>query len=207
MQPDTSHNQITYNVSEISNALKRLVEDNFGHVRVKGEISGFKLATSGHAYLKLKDENSLLDAVGWKGVIAKIPFKLEDGLEVICHGKLTTYPGRSNYQLIIDYIEPAGIGALMALLEKRKQMLAAEGLFDQNRKKPLPFMPQIIGVVTSPTGAVIRDILHRISDRFPCHVIVWGTAVQGEGAAAQIASAIEGFNKLESNLKPDVIIV
>jgi len=197
-----THNQLTYSVSEISSALKRVVEDNFGHVRVRGEISGWKLATSGHAYLKLKDENSLLDAVCWKGVVGKIPFKPEDGLEVICSGKLTTYPGRSNYQLVIDYMEPAGIGALMALLEKRKKMLAAEGLFDASRKKPLPFMPQVIGVVTSPTGAVIRDILHRLSDRFPCHVIVWGVAVQGDGAAEQIARAINGFNSLGGTLPP-----
>src|ERR1700744_2231754 len=136
----TSHNQFAYSVSEISTALKRVVEDNFGHIRVRGEISGWKLATSGHAYLKLKDENALLDAVCWKGVVGKIPFKPEDGIEVICSGRLTTYPGRSNYQLVIDFMEPAGAGALMALLEKRKQMLAAEGLFDPKRKKPLPFM-------------------------------------------------------------------
>lgn len=204
------HNQVTYSVSEISFAIKRVVEDNFGHVRVRGEISGWKVATSGHAYLKLKDENALIDAVCWKGVVGKIPFRPEDGLEVTCSGKLTTYPGRSNYQLIIDYMEPAGVGALMALLEKRKKALAAEGLFDENRKKPLPSMPQVIGVVTSPTGAVIRDILHRLSDRFPCHVIVWGVAVQGDGAAEQVARAVNGFNALPKDGAvpvPDLIIV
>jgi len=205
--PPLTHNRPAYSVSEISNALKKVVENNFGQVRVRGEISGYKLATSGHAYLKLKDENALLDAVGWKGVIAKVPFKLEDGLEVICHGKLTTYPGRSNYQLVIDFIEPAGVGALMALLEKRKAMLATEGLFDPARKKALPYLPVRIGVVTSPTGAVIRDILHRIRERFPVHILVWGTLVQGEGAAARIAAAIAGFNALEPALKPDIIIV
>jgi len=204
-----AHNQVTYSVSEISSAIKRMVEDNFGHVRVRGEISGWKVAASGHVYLKLKDENALLDAVCWKGVAGKIPFKPEDGLEVTCSGKLTTYPGRSNYQLIIEYMEPAGVGVLMALLEKRKKMLAAEGLFDENRKKSLPRMPQVIGVVTSPTGAVIRDILHRLSDRFPCHVIVWGVAVQGDGAAEQVAKAIDGFNAISGGdvPVPDLIIV
>lgn len=225
------HNQAAYSVSEISTALKRVVEDNFGHVRVRGEISGWKLATSGHAYLKLKDANSVLDAVCWKGVVGKLPFKPEDGVEVICSGKITTYPGRSNYQIVIDFMEPAGAGALMALLEKRKKMLAAEGLFDEKLKKPLPFIPNVIGVITSPTGAVIRDILHRLSDRFPCHVIVWPVAVQGEGAAEQVARAIDGFNSLKdvnnglqigslgseaisdslkgdsSSLRPDIIIV
>lgn len=204
----TDHNQFAYTVSEISGALKRVVEDNFGQVRVRGEISGWKLAASGHAYLKLKDDGAVLDAVCWKGVLGKMPFKPEDGIEVTCSGKLTTYPGRSNYQLVIDYMEPAGVGALMALLEKRKKQLAAEGLFDPARKKKLPFMPQVIGVVTSPTGAVIRDILHRLRDRFPCHVLVWPVLVQGEGAAEQIAKAINGFNAIEGTLpKPDLLIV
>ncbi len=203
-----SHNQIAYSVGEISAALKRVVEDNFGQVRVRGEISGWKVATSGHAYLKLKDDAAVIDAVCWKGVLGKLPFKPEDGIEVICSGRLTTYPGRSNYQLVIDYIEPAGAGALMALLEKRKKQLAAEGLFDPERKRALPFMPQVIGVVTSPTGAVIRDILHRLRDRFPCHVLVWPVLVQGEGAAKQIANAIEGFNAMQGNIpQPDLIIV
>ena len=201
----TSHNQFAYSVSEISQALKRVVEDNFGHVRVRGEISGWKVAASGHAYLKLKDDNAVIDAVCWKGVLSKMPFKPEDGIEITCSGKLTTYPGRSNYQLVIDYMEPAGVGALMALLEKRKKQLAAEGLFDPARKKPLPFMPKVIGVVTSPTGAVIRDILHRLSDRFPVQVLVWPVLVQGEGAAQQIANAINGFNLLGGTLPPSAL--
>ena len=195
-EPAATHNQFAYSVSEISQALKRVVEDNFGQVRVRGEISGWKAAASGHGYLKLKDEGAVLDAVCWKGVLARMKIKPEDGMEVVCTGKLTTYPGRSNYQLVIDFMEPTGAGALMALLEKRKAMLAAEGLFAPERKRPLPFMPRVIGVVTSPTGAVIRDILHRLSDRFPCHVLVWPVLVQGEGAAAQIAAAIEGFNAI-----------
>lgn len=203
---DSTHNQLTYSVSEISHALKRTVEDNFGLVRVRGEISGWKVATSGHAYLKLKDEHALLDAVAWKNTVARLKFRPEDGMEVICVGKLTTYPGRSSYQIIIESMEVAGAGALMALLEKRRQTLAAEGLFDAARKKPLPFMPRTIGVITSPTGAVIRDILHRLSNRFPCHVILWGVAVQGEGAAAQIADAIDGFNS-DRFPAPDLLIV
>ena len=191
-----THNQFAYSVSEISQALKRVVEDNFGQIRVRGEISGWKVAASGHAYLKLKDDGAVIDGVCWKGVMAKMPFRPEDGMEVTCSGRITTYPGRSNYQIVIDFMEPAGIGALMALLEKRKKQLAAEGLFDPARKKPLPFMPRVIGIVTSPTGAVIRDILHRLSDRFPCHVIVWPVLVQGEGAAEQIAKAIAGFNRM-----------
>jgi exodeoxyribonuclease VII large subunit len=204
-----NHNQFAYSVSEISGALKRVVEDNFGHVRVRGEISGWKVAASGHAYLKLKDEGAVLDAVCWKGVVGKMPFKPEDGMEVVCSGRITTYPGRSNYQIVIDFMEPAGLGALMALLEKRKKQLAAEGLFDEKRKKPLPFMPAVIGVITSPTGAVIRDILHRLSDRFPCHVLVWPVLVQGEGAAEQVARAIAGFNAITEGPvpRPDLLIV
>jgi exodeoxyribonuclease VII large subunit len=202
--PEATHNQFAYSVSEISGALKRVVEDNFGSVRVRGEISGWKLAASGHAYLKLKDENAVLDGVCWKGIVGKMPFKPEDGMEVVCSGRITTYPGRSNYQIVIDFMEPAGLGALMALLDKRKKALAAEGLFDEKRKKPLPFMPAVIGIVTSPTGAVIRDILHRLSDRFPCHVLVWPVLVQGEGAAEQIARAIEGFNAITEGAPPPV---
>ncbi len=204
------HNQFAYSVSEISAALKRVVEDNFGQARVRGEISGWKVAASGHAYLKLKDSNAVLDAVCWKGVVGKLPFAPEDGIEVVCVGRITTYPGRSTYQLVIEYMEPAGVGALMALLEKRKKQLAAEGLFDAARKRPLPFMPKVIGVVTSPTGAVIRDILHRLRDRFPCHVLVWPVLVQGEGAAAQIVRAIEGFNAIAPQAdipRPDLLIV
>lgn len=205
-----SHNQSEFTVSEISYALKRTVEDSFGYVRVRGEISGFKRAASGHCYLNLKDDKSVLNAVCWRGVAGKLAFAPEDGLEVICTGKLTTYPGRSNYQLVIEAMEPAGVGALMALLEQRRKQLEAEGLFRAERKRALPFLPEVIGVITSPTGAVIRDILHRISDRFPRHVLLWPVLVQGEGAAQQVATAIEGFNALPEDgpvPRPDVLIV
>lgn len=205
-----THNQPEYSVSEISGALKRVVEDTFGYVRVRGEISGFKRAASGHLYLDLKDANAVLNAVCWKGVASRFSFKPEDGVEVICTGKLTTYGGRSNYQMVIESMEPAGAGALMALLEKRKQALAAEGLFDASRKRSLPFLPRTIGVITSPTGAVIRDILHRIQDRFPLHVLVCPVRVQGEGAAEEIARAITGMNALPQDgliPRPDVLIV
>ena len=172
-----------YTVSELSLKLKRTVEDAFGLVRVRGEISGFKRATSGHLYLTLKDTDAAMDAVCWKGSAGRLGLKPEDGLEVICTGKLTTFPGRSKYQLIIERMEVAGVGALMALLEQRKQKLAAEGLFAAERKRPLPYIPEVIGVVTSPTGAVIRDILHRLRDRFPRRVLIWPVLVQGEGAA------------------------
>ncbi len=192
------HNQPEYTVSELSGALKRVVENSFGYVRVRGEISGFKRAASGHLYLDIKDESAVLNAVCWKGVASRLGVQPEDGLEVICTGKLTTYGARSSYQLVIEAMEIAGEGALMALLEKRKKQLAEEGLFDAARKKPVPYLPEVIGVITSPTGAVIRDILHRIAERFPVRVIIWPVAVQGEGAAAQIAAAIEGFNHLLS---------
>ena len=193
-----------YTVSEIALRVKRVVEDHFGFVRVRGEISKATVnAASGHCYLTLKDDKSVLDAVCWKGTMARLKQRPEAGMEVIASGKLTTYPGRSNYQLVIEAMEPAGIGALMALLEKRKHMLAAEGLFDPARKKPLPFLPQTIGIITSPTGAVIRDMLHRLADRFPRPVLLWPVAVQGEHAAAQIAAAIAGFNRLsEEGLAP-----
>lgn len=199
-----------YTVSELSLRLKRTVEDAFGLVRVRGEISGFKRAASGHLYLTLKDAEANLDAVCWKGTAGRFTFRPEDGLEVVCTGRLTTYPGRSKYQLVIEQMAPAGIGALMALLEQRKQKLAAEGLFDPARKQPLPYLPDVIGVVTSPTGAVIRDILHRLRERFPRHVLIWPVLVQGEGAAAQIAAAIDGFNALPAGGKiprPDLLIV
>lgn len=198
-----THNQPEYSVSEIAGHIKRVVEDTFGQVRVRGEISKVSVnAASGHAYLSLKDDKAVLDAVCWKGTYQKLAHKPEQGLEVIATGRLTTYPGSSKYQLVIESVEPAGIGALMAQLEKRKRLLAAEGLFNQDRKKALPYLPQVIGVVTSPTGAVIRDILHRISERFPSHVLVWPVAVQGQGAAEQIAAAIQGFNALEGGLAP-----
>lgn len=203
--PSVTHNQPEYSVSEISGALKRVVEDTFGYVRVRGELSGFKRAASGHLYMDLKDDKALLNGVCWKGNAAKLSFKPEDGLEVVATGKISTYPGRSNYQLIIDAMEPAGAGALMALLEKRKKELAAEGLFAADRKRALPFMPQTIGVITSPTGSVIRDILHRIAERFPVHVLVWPVRVQGEGAAEEITAAINGFNARPN--KPDLLIV
>jgi exodeoxyribonuclease VII large subunit len=192
-------------VSELAGALKRTVEDRFGFVRVRGEISGLKVASSGHVYLALKDDAAVLDGVMWKGTASALRFRPEDGLEVICAGKITTYPGRSKYQIIIERMEVAGAGALMALLEQRKKLFAAEGLFEAARKKPLPFLPRRIGVITSPTGAVIKDILHRLADRFPTHVMVWPVLVQGDGAAAQIAAAIAGFNAMDD--KPDLLIV
>src|SRR5713226_4240079 len=199
-----------YTVSELSTALKRRIEESFSYVRVRGEISGFKRHSSGHCYLALKDADAVLDAVCWRGTALRLTLKPEDGMEVVCTGRLTTFPGRSKYQLVIDTIELAGIGALLKLLEERKQRLAAEGLFAAERKKKLPFLPEVIGIVTSPTGAVIRDILHRLADRFPRRVLLWPVAVQGEGAAAQVAAAINGFNRLSAGgrvPKPDLIIV
>lgn len=199
-----------YTVSELSFALKRTIEDTYEYVRVRGEISGFKRASSGHLYMTLKDADAVLDAVCWKGVAGRLDIRPEDGLEVIATGKLTTFPGRSKYQIVIQSMEPAGVGALMALLEERRKKLAAEGLFDPERKKPIPFLPRVIGVVTSPTGAVIRDILHRLQDRFPRDVLVWPVMVQGEAAAGQVAAAIRGFNALEPGgriPRPDVLIV
>ncbi len=200
-----------FTVSELSSALKRTVEDAYGHVRVRGEISGFRGPhSSGHCYFALKDESAKIEAVIWKGVHARMRFKPQEGLEVIATGKLTTYPGSSKYQIVIEALEPAGIGALMALLEERKRKLAAEGLFDEARKQPLPFLPEVIGVVTSPTGAVIRDILHRLDDRFPRRVLVWPVRVQGEGSAEQVAAAIRGFNALPEGgrmPRPDLLIV
>jgi exodeoxyribonuclease VII large subunit len=192
-------------VSELSAALKRTVEDGFSHVRVRGEISGFKRVGSGHCYFTLKDDAANIDAVIWRGTAASIRFQPEDGIEVIATGKLTTYPARSRYQIVVERLELAGQGALMALLDKRRRALAAEGLFDEARKRPLPFAPRRIGVVTSPTGAVIRDILHRLEDRFPTHVTLWPVPVQGEGAAEKVAAAIAGFNALPE--PPDLIIV
>ncbi|QYE36075.1 exodeoxyribonuclease VII large subunit [Polymorphobacter sp. PAMC 29334] len=199
-----------YTVSELGLALKRTVENAYGYVRVRGEISGFKRATSGHLYLCLKDAGAVIDGVMWKGGAAALPFRPEDGLEVIATGKLTTYPGRSKYQIVIERMEPAGAGALMALLEARKAKLAAEGLFDPARKRALPYIPRVIGVITSPTGAVIRDILHRLSDRFPRRVLVWPVVVQGEAAAGQVAAAVAGFNALVRGgqiPRPDLLIV
>ena len=199
-----------YSVSELSLALKRTIEEGFAHVRVRGEISGYKRHGSGHCYFALKDAEALIDAVCWRQTAIRLPIKPEDGMEVVCTGRLTTYPGRSKYQLVIDRIELAGIGALLRMLEERRRKLAAEGLFAAERKKKLPFLPGVIGIVTSPTGAVIRDILHRLADRFPRPVLVWPVAVQGEGAAAQVAEAIAGFNRLRRGggvPRPDLIIV
>ena len=200
-----------FTVSELSSALKRTVEDTFGHVRVRGEISGFRGPhSSGHCYFALKDESAKIEAVIWKFAHARMRFKPQEGLEVIATGKLTTYPGSSKYQIVIEALEPAGIGALMALMEERKRKLGAEGLFDEARKQLLPWLPEVIGVVTSPTGAVIRDILHRLEDRFPRRVLVWPVKVQGEGSAEQVAAAIRGFNALPEGgriPRPDLLIV
>ncbi|MEX2629766.1 MAG: exodeoxyribonuclease VII large subunit [Tistlia sp.] len=197
-------------VSEVSRAIKRTLEDRFERVRVRGEISGFKRAASGHLYLCLKDAEAALDAVCWKGTAGRLQLRPEDGMEVIATGRITTFPGRSKYQLVIDSLELAGEGALLKLLDDRRRKLAEEGLFDAERKRPLPYLPSVIGVVTSPTGAVIRDILHRLADRFPRHVLVWPVLVQGEGAAEQIARAIRGFNALAADgavPRPDLLIV
>ncbi|WP_099866441.1 exodeoxyribonuclease VII large subunit [Pararhizobium haloflavum] len=200
-----------YSVSEISGSIKRTVEDAFGHVRIRGEISGYRGPhSSGHAYFAMKDDRARIEAVIWRGAFSKLKFKPEEGMEMIATGKVTTYPGSSKYQIVIESLEPAGAGALMALLEERRKTLAGEGLFDEDRKKPLPFMPKVIGVVTSPTGAVIRDILHRIRDRFPVHVVVWPVRVQGETTGMEVANAIHGFNALAVDgpiARPDLIIV
>ncbi len=198
-------NSPALSVTELSGALKRTIEMTFGEVRVRGEISGFKRHSSGHCYFTLKDENACIDAVIWRGSAGALAFKPEDGAEVIATGKLTTYPGRSKYQIVVERMELAGEGALLALLERRRKALAAEGLFDAERKRALPFLPRVIGVVTSPTGAVIRDILHRLEDRCPTHVILWPVAVQGEGAAAKVAQAIRGFASISP--RPDLLIV
>jgi exodeoxyribonuclease VII large subunit len=204
------HNRPALTVSELSQALKRMVESEFDHVRVRGEISGFKRHSSGHCYFALKDADAVIDAVCWKHMVVRLGMKPEDGMDVIATGRLTTYPGRSKYQIVIERMELAGAGALLKLLEERKAKLAAEGLFDAAKKRPLPFLPAVIGVVTSPTGAVIRDILHRLQDRFPRRVLVWPVAVQGEGAAEQVAAAIRGFNAIAPGgpvPRPDLLIV
>ena len=197
-------------VSELSLSLKRTIETSYGRVRVRGEISGFKRHASGHCYFSLKDEGACMDAVVWRSSAQSLAFRPEDGAEVIATGKLTTYPGRSKYQIMVERMELAGEGALMALLDKRRRALAAEGLFDVERKRKLPFLPRVIGVVTSPTGAVIRDILHRLEDRCPTHVIVWPVPVQGEGASTKVAEAIRGFGAIQPGAvvpRPDLLIV
>lgn len=207
----TRSNVPELSVSELAGSVQRSLEESFGRVRVRGEISGMKLAASGHLYADLKDENANLNMICWRTTLQRLKIKPEDGLDVICTGKITTYPKSSRYQLIVDSIELAGAGALLKMLEDRRQRLAAEGLFAAERKKALPYLPRVIGVVTSPTGAVIRDILHRLNERFPRHVIVWPVAVQGEGAAEQIAAAIRGFDALPATggkvARPDLVIV
>ncbi|WP_432768824.1 MAG: exodeoxyribonuclease VII large subunit [Sphingopyxis sp.] len=208
--PPSGDNVPPLSVSQLSAAIKRTVEDGFARVRVRGELSGTKRAASGHFYAALKDDNALIDMVMWKGQAGRLAFRPEDGIEVIATGKLTTYPGRSKYQLVVDSLEVAGEGALMLLFEKLKARLGAEGLFDQDRKQDIPRLPAVIGVVTSPTGAVIRDILHRLADRFPMRVIVWPVLVQGDGAAAQVANAVRGFDALAPDgpiPRPDLVIV
>lgn len=200
-----------YSVSEISGAIRRALEDGFGYVRIRGEVSGYRgPVASGHCYFALKDDKAKLDAVIWKGNFSRLRVKPEEGMEVIVHGKVTAFAGSSKYQIVIDRLEPAGAGALMAMLEERKRRLGAEGLFEDSRKKQRPFLPRVVGIVTSPTGAVIRDMLHGFDERFPTRVVVWPVRVQGEGSAAEIAAAIRGFNAFPANgpmPRPDVLIV
>ncbi len=204
-----------YSVSEISDSIKGTLENSFGYVKVRGEVSGLSKPASGHIYLNLKDDRAVIKAIIWRSAAARISFVPEDGLEVICSGKLTTgysdrYPGRSDYSIIVDKLTPAGEGALMALLEQRRKKLAAEGLFEEHNKKSLPKYPETIGIVTSPTGAVIKDILHRLKERFPCNVILWPVPVQGQDAAQLISDAVDGFNSLSSKDEvnvPDLIII
>src|SRR6202140_476318 len=197
-------------VAELSTALKSTIEEAYGYVRVRGELGKVSYHSNGHVYFDLKDDRASIAGVIWRGTVSRIKLKLEAGLEVVITGRLTTYPGRSQYQIVVETLEPAGLGALMALLEERRKKFIAEGLFDEARKQLLPYLPTVIGVITSPTGAVIRDILHRLADRFPRHVLVWPVKVQGEGSAAEVAAAIEGFNGLSERgrpPRPDLLIV
>jgi exodeoxyribonuclease VII large subunit len=208
--PRAPGNTPEFTVSELSGAVKRVIETEFGLVRVRGEVSRVSRPASGHLYFDLKDDRSVLGSVCWKGQAARLAVRPEEGMEVVATGRLTTFPGQSKYQLVIDSLEPAGVGALMLMLEKRKAALAAEGLFAAERKRPIPFLPDVIGVVTSPSGAVIRDILHRLRDRFPRRVLIWPVAVQGEKCAPEVAAAIRGFNALKAGgpvPRPDVLIV
>ena len=208
--PAGGGNAPEFTVSELSGAVKRVIEGEFGFIRVRAEVGRVSMPRSGHLYFDLKDDRSVLACVSWKGQVARMQVKPEEGMEVIATGRMTTFPGQSKYQLIVDNVEPAGAGALMALLEKRKAVLQAEGLFAAERKRPLPYLPRVIGVVTSPSGAVIRDILHRLRDRFPVHVLIWPVAVQGQACAGEVARAIEGFNRLAPGgaiPRPDVLIV
>ena len=199
-----------FSVSELSGALKRMIEGEFSHVRVRAELSRISRPGSGHLYVDLKDDRSVIGGVMWKGTVSRLQMRPEEGMEVVAVGRLTTFPGQSRYQMVIEDMSPAGLGALMAMLEKRRATLQAEGLFAAERKRPLPYLPEVIGVVTSPSGAVIRDILHRLSDRFPRQVVVWPVAVQGKDCAAQVARAIQGFNALPAGgpvPRPDLLIV
>lgn len=208
--PTTGENAPEFSVSEISGALKRTIEGAFGRVRVRGEVGRVMLARSGHLYFDVKDDRSVIAAISWKGQVSRLSIMPEEGMEVIVSGKLTTFGSQSKYQINVDDVTVAGEGALMAMLEKRKKLLAAEGLFAPERKKSLPYLPEVIGVVTSPTGAVIRDILHRLRDRFPRKVLIWPVVVQGEQCAPQVAAAIRGFNALSvggSLPRPDLLIV
>ena len=207
---ETGTNALEFTVSEISGAIRRVIEGEFGHVRVRGEVGRVSRPRSGHIYLDLKDDRNVLSGVIWKGTAVRLRTQPEEGLEVIVTGRLTTFGGQSRYQIVIDDIQPAGIGAIMAMLEQRRKMLDAEGLFAPERKKDLPFLPEVIGVITSPSGAVIRDILHRLRDRFPRRVLIWPTAVQGESCAPEVTRAIQGFNRLPANgaiARPDLLIV
>ena len=212
----TKENIPEYSVTELSTALKNTIEDKFGYVRIKGELSGINNHSSGHIYLTLKDENAVINGIIWRSSVAKIKIRPEEGLEVICTGKISTgynpgrYAGRSNYQITIDTMKPAGVGALMAILEERKEKLKSEGLFEIHHKKSIPKYPSTIGVITSPTGAVLQDIKHRVSERFPCNIILWPVPVQGNDAAELIENAIRGFNKIDKTSKiskPEVLIL
>ena len=210
-QGQSGGNVAEYTVSELSGAIKRALEEGFGYVRLRGEISGFRGAhASGHCYFALKDDKAKIEAVIWKMTYGRLKVKPEEGIEVVVQGRVTSYPGSSKYQIVIESLEPAGLGALMALLEERKRKFAAEGLFAEERKRPRPFLPQLVGIITSPTGAVIRDMLHGFIERFPTRVIVWPVRVQGETCAAEVAAAIAGFNAMQPGgriARPDVLIV
>ncbi len=209
--PNLRANVAEFSVGELANAIKKALEDGFGYVRLRGEISGYRGPhASGHCYFALKDDKAKIDAVIWRGSFAKLKFRPEEGMEVIAQGRITTFPGSSKYQIVVEALEPAGVGALMALLEERKRKFAAEGLFDEGRKKPRPFLPRVVGIITSPTGAVIRDMLAGFNERFPTRVIVWPVRVQGETSAAEVAAAILGFNAMAPGGKiprPDILIV
>lgn len=209
-EPDDGQNQPEFSVTEISGAIKRVIEGEFGHVRIKGEIGRVSRPRSGHIYLDLKDDKSVINGIIWKGVASRLATQPEEGMEVVATGRVTTFGGQSKYQLVIEDIKPAGMGALMAMLEKRKQLLQSEGLFAQEHKQPLPYLPDVIGVITSPSGAVIRDILHRLRERFPRKVLIWPVAVQGAKCAPEVVRAIEGFNAMSPGgalPRPDLLIV